>query len=99
MRVPQFPHFVEATRMSSSIFGVIDAAPEAMLVVDGAGVLVMMGVAKGIERQEQLDALRDIGLHIGQGYLSSPAVSTTEGDVLISRTGLWPRRDQKVSTE
>ncbi len=41
MRVPQFQHFVEATRMNSSSFSVIDAAPEAMLVVNVAGVLVM----------------------------------------------------------
>jgi PAS domain S-box-containing protein len=41
MRVRQFRLFVEANRMSTSTFSVIDAAPEAMLVVDAAGVLVM----------------------------------------------------------
>jgi EAL domain-containing protein (putative c-di-GMP-specific phosphodiesterase class I) len=52
--------------------------------------LKMTGVAEGIERQDQLDALRDIGFEFGQGYLFSSAVPATECELLLSRSGLLP---------
>lgn len=41
-------------------------------------------VAEGIETQEQLDVLRDLGCNIGQGYLFATPLSAEE---LVSRYG------------
>jgi EAL domain-containing protein (putative c-di-GMP-specific phosphodiesterase class I) len=52
--------------------------------------LRMTGVAEGIERPNQLDALRDIGFEFGQGYLFSRAVSAEACSALLSRVNLMP---------
>ena len=52
--------------------------------------LRMTGIAEGIERQDQLDALRDIGFEFGQGYLFSGGVPATVCDSLLSRSSLLP---------
>ncbi len=52
--------------------------------------LKMSGIAEGIERQDQLDALRDIGYQFGQGYLFSGGVSAEACDALLSRPSLLP---------
>jgi diguanylate cyclase len=45
-------------------------------IVAGIGSLLgLRTVAEGIERQEQLDALRELGCVLGQGYLLSPPIA------------------------
>jgi EAL domain-containing protein (putative c-di-GMP-specific phosphodiesterase class I) len=56
----------------------------------------MRGIAEGIERIDQLEALRDIGFEFGQGYLFSGAVSAAECEVLLSRATLLPTLESKV---
>ena len=58
--------------------------------------LNMRGIAEGIERIDQLEALRDIGFEFGQGYLFSGAVSAAECEVLLSRATLLPTLESKV---
>jgi predicted signal transduction protein with EAL and GGDEF domain len=43
----------------------------------------MKSIAEGIERQEQADALRDIGCFCGQGYLYSRPLSARGCNVLL----------------
>jgi EAL domain-containing protein (putative c-di-GMP-specific phosphodiesterase class I) len=52
--------------------------------------LNMVGIAEGIERPEQLEALRDIGFKFGQGYLFSRGVSAVECEKLLAKTSLLP---------
>jgi EAL domain-containing protein (putative c-di-GMP-specific phosphodiesterase class I) len=52
--------------------------------------LKMSGIAEGIERQDQLDALRDIGYQFGQGYLFSRGVNAAACDELLTRPSLSP---------
>jgi diguanylate cyclase (GGDEF)-like protein/PAS domain S-box-containing protein len=42
-------------------------------------------VAEGIETVAQLEQLRSIGCHVGQGYLFSPAVSVADVPAVLSR--------------
>jgi EAL domain-containing protein (putative c-di-GMP-specific phosphodiesterase class I) len=44
----------------------------------------MKSIAEGIERQEQADALRDIGCEFGQGYLFSRPLCVPECEVLLA---------------
>jgi EAL domain-containing protein (putative c-di-GMP-specific phosphodiesterase class I) len=44
----------------------------------------MRTIAEGIERQEQADALRDIGCEFGQGYLFSRPLCVAECEVLLA---------------
>jgi EAL domain-containing protein (putative c-di-GMP-specific phosphodiesterase class I) len=64
-----------------------------------ADSLNMMGIAEGIERREQLDALRDIGFDFGQGYLFSGAVAASDCAELLSRTDLLTLTVEKVLSE
>lgn len=52
--------------------------------------LEMSGIAEGIERTEQMNALRHIGFEYGQGYLFSRGVSVDECEKLLERPNLWP---------
>jgi EAL domain-containing protein (putative c-di-GMP-specific phosphodiesterase class I) len=47
-------------------------------------------IAEGIERMEQVDALRDAGLTLGQGFIFSPPVSAAECEVLLQKPSLLP---------
>lgn len=46
-------------------------------------------LAEGIERREQLDALREYGCDLVQGNLLSPAVSPKDAEALLQKR-LWP---------
>jgi EAL domain-containing protein (putative c-di-GMP-specific phosphodiesterase class I) len=58
--------------------------------------LKMTGVAEGIERPEQLDALRDIGFQYGQGYLFSRGVSAEVCETLLAKSNLLPSLNLKT---
>ena len=66
-----------------------------MLLVEEIGHLAdsmkMTGTAEGIERQDQLDALREIGWKFGQGYLFSPALPADECEQLFARSSMFPQ--------
>ncbi|MEG1732310.1 MAG: EAL domain-containing protein, partial [Longicatena sp.] len=47
-------------------------------VVELIKSLHMISVMEGVETQEQLDFLKDMGCDIGQGYLYSKAISANE---------------------
>jgi EAL domain-containing protein (putative c-di-GMP-specific phosphodiesterase class I) len=79
----ELPHSIRSMLLVEEIWHMADS-------------LSMMGIAEGIERPEQLDALRDIGFTFGQGYLFSPAVGAAECGVLLSKSNLLPNPDQKV---
>ena len=49
-----------------------------------AASMGMMSVAEGIDRQEQLDALRGIGWEYGQGYLFSRPVGSADCEALLA---------------
>ena len=44
----------------------------------------MIAIAEGIERQEQADALRDVGCEYGQGYLFSRPLSVEDCEGLLA---------------
>jgi EAL domain-containing protein (putative c-di-GMP-specific phosphodiesterase class I) len=44
----------------------------------------MKSIAEGIERNEQADALRDIGCEYGQGYLFSRPLCVPECEALLA---------------
>lgn len=52
--------------------------------LNGIGVRV---TAEGVERQEQLDVLRDLGCDTAQGYLISPPMAPSEFGTIIERHG------------
>ncbi len=45
-------------------------------------------VAEGIEHDEQLEALRDLGCSLGQGYLFAAPMSETELTALLERSSV-----------
>jgi EAL domain-containing protein (putative c-di-GMP-specific phosphodiesterase class I) len=55
-----------------------------------ADSMQMMSIAEGIERPEQLDALRGVGWEYGQGYLFSPALDARDCDALFTKASLMP---------
>jgi EAL domain-containing protein (putative c-di-GMP-specific phosphodiesterase class I) len=61
-----------------------------------ADSLQMMGIAEGIERVEQLDALRDVGYKFGQGYYFSGGVSALACEELLTRANLMPSIEETV---
>ncbi len=56
-------------------------------LIDLSHGLNMTTVAEGIENQEQLDILRDLGCNFGQGYFFSPPVCLEDAIALIKN--LW----------
>lgn len=52
-------------------------------LIDLSHGLNMTTVAEGIENQQQLDILRDLGCNFGQGYLFSPPVSLEDAIALM----------------
>jgi EAL domain-containing protein (putative c-di-GMP-specific phosphodiesterase class I) len=55
-----------------------------------ADSMAMIGIAEGIERQEQLVALHRVGWKFGQGYLFSPALAEAGCQALLSGPSLLP---------
>jgi len=53
----------------------------------------MSGIAEGIERQEQFDALRDVGWEFGQGFLFSRPLAAEECELLLAKPSLLPEVD------
>jgi EAL domain-containing protein (putative c-di-GMP-specific phosphodiesterase class I) len=58
-----------------------------------ADSMQMMSIAEGIERQDQLTALNDVGWKFGQGYLFSPPLNEAGCLELLSRASLLPPLD------
>jgi EAL domain-containing protein (putative c-di-GMP-specific phosphodiesterase class I) len=60
----------------------------AMLLVEEichlSASMKMRSIAEGIERQEQADALRDIGCEFGQGYLFSRPLPASDCETLLA---------------
>ncbi|MCZ8133172.1 MAG: EAL domain-containing protein [Steroidobacteraceae bacterium] len=57
------------------VHGIADSAPGRAVVrrvVEVAGALGVEVIAKGVERRQDLDALRDLGIALFQGYLFAP---------------------------
>jgi EAL domain-containing protein (putative c-di-GMP-specific phosphodiesterase class I) len=62
-------------------------------VVDLAHALSLQVVAEGVERPEQLEALRSLGCDLAQGYLFSPPLPAAELlSWLAVPRGLWSER-------
>lgn len=53
-------------------------------LIDLSHGLNMTTVAEGIENQQQLEILRDLGCNFGQGYLFSPPISLEDAIALIN---------------
>jgi EAL domain-containing protein (putative c-di-GMP-specific phosphodiesterase class I) len=51
-----------------------------------AGSMGMLCVVEGVENVEQIDALRALGLGIGQGSMFSPPVSAKDCEVLLAKS-------------
>jgi EAL domain-containing protein (putative c-di-GMP-specific phosphodiesterase class I) len=51
--------------------------------------LKMDAVAEGIETQEQLNQLRDLGCEFGQGFLFSPPVPSDQAEHLLLNQPKW----------
>jgi EAL domain-containing protein (putative c-di-GMP-specific phosphodiesterase class I) len=70
---------VDFIKIDKCFVDLIDRSPESAgivrMLVELAGEFGIKTVAEGIERREQLDALRKIGVHEGQGYLVAPALA------------------------
>jgi EAL domain-containing protein (putative c-di-GMP-specific phosphodiesterase class I) len=53
-----------------------------------ADSMKMSSIAEGIERQEQYEALSQVGWEYGQGYMFSPPISATDCESLLERPTL-----------
>ena len=71
---------VDFIKIDKCFVDLIDRSPESAgivrMLVSLAGEMGIKTVAEGIERREQLNALREIGVHEGQGYLVAPALAS-----------------------
>jgi diguanylate cyclase (GGDEF)-like protein/PAS domain S-box-containing protein len=65
------------------------AAMIAQSVVNLAHSLEMVVVAKGIEAEEQLSAIRALNVDFGQGYLWSPAIPAIDFEKIIAQPDEW----------
>ncbi len=86
-RLRRFP--VDTLKIDRSFISGIDQDPETFeivrIIVMLARNLGLRAVAEGIEKQRQLDMLRDLGCELGQGYLfSKPADVATIDQLLAS---------------
>ena len=61
----------------------------AQSVVNLAHSLDMVVVAKGIETEEQLSAIRALNMDFGQGYLCSPAIPAIDFEKIIAQPDEW----------
>lgn len=85
--VRRFPF--DQLKLDISFTSELPDSPRSMLLVEEichlATSMKMNVVAEGIERNEQYDALNDIGCDYGQGYLMAPALPASECDALIEK--------------
>jgi EAL domain-containing protein (putative c-di-GMP-specific phosphodiesterase class I) len=49
-------------------------------------------IAEGVETKEQVELLRELRCHSGQGYLFSPPLSAEEANTLIQSMTNWQAR-------
>jgi diguanylate cyclase (GGDEF)-like protein/PAS domain S-box-containing protein len=66
-------------------------------ILDLARILGVTPVAEGIERQDQLDELRELGCVLGQGYLFMRPVAAAEIEQEILRRLAEPQRTQQIA--
>jgi EAL domain-containing protein (putative c-di-GMP-specific phosphodiesterase class I) len=70
---------VDFIKIDKCFIDMIDKSPESAsvvrMLVSLARDLSMKTVAEGIERVEQMTALRDLGVDEGQGYIAAPALA------------------------
>lgn len=73
---------IDILKLDISLIKNIDTDEKALYVVrsilDFAEKFRIMVVAEGIERQEQLSILKELGCHMGQGYIFSPPIPMDE---------------------
>ncbi len=83
----QFPF--EAVKLDQSFVAGLDVDPgDTAIISSVVGLTAALGkecIAEGIEREEQLRSLRRLGCSLGQGYLfSEPLTSSELGDLLVA---------------
>jgi diguanylate cyclase (GGDEF)-like protein len=90
----RFP--VDAVKIDRSFVAGLgsDAADSAIVrsVIDLAHALSLQVVAEGVERPEQLEALRSLGCDVAQGYLFAPPLPTEELLPWLAGSEVWPER-------
>jgi PAS domain S-box-containing protein len=89
-RLQRFP--VDTLKIDRTFISGMDRDPETAEIVRIIAMLArnlgLSVVAEGIERQEQMDMLKQLGCEFGQGYLfSKPASADTIEQLMTSRLG------------
>jgi predicted signal transduction protein with EAL and GGDEF domain len=81
----RFP--VDTLKIDRSFVTSMNAADENLQIVKTiitlAGNLGMQVVAEGVETEEQLDQLRSLMCHFGQGFLFSKPLEVTDADLFV----------------
>ncbi|MGD0749156.1 MAG: EAL domain-containing protein [Acidimicrobiales bacterium] len=84
--VRRFPF--DHLKLDISFISELPHSIRAMLLVEEichlSASMKMRSIAEGIERQEQADALRDIGCEFGQGYLFSRPLPASDCETLLA---------------
>jgi EAL domain-containing protein (putative c-di-GMP-specific phosphodiesterase class I)/ActR/RegA family two-component response regulator len=82
----RFP--VTALKIAPSLIGRIGPDKEMFKLLETIAILAkdldMLAIAKGVETEEQLRRLKEIGLQYGQGFLFSPPVDTNSATALLA---------------
>jgi EAL domain-containing protein (putative c-di-GMP-specific phosphodiesterase class I) len=78
----RFP--IDVLKVDRSFVTALNESRLPTAVVELAQTLGLSTVAEGIETTEQLDALRQLGCHVGQGWLFSPALPADEMSTLLA---------------
>jgi sensor c-di-GMP phosphodiesterase-like protein len=90
---------VDIIKIDKSFVDNIATQKASAIILEGViGIANRLGikvVAEGIEDEEQLDRLSDVGCRLGQGFLYSPAVNASEaGQMMLDRaqgSGVYSR--------
>lgn len=87
-------------KIDSTFFKDVPSSMRVVWLIEGisqvARTMKMICIAVGIERQDQLDALREAGVHYGQGDLFAPPQIARECDALLSKSSLLPAAESSV---
>ncbi len=99
--VRRFPF--DRLKLDISFTSELPQSTRSMLLVEEichlATSMGMKSIAEGIERQEQADALRDIGCFCGQGYLYSRPLSASGCTGLLQGSSRFSRRSRSCRVE
>ena len=83
---------LDAVKLDRGFVASLDESPASVVVVkaaiDMAAALGLRVVAEGVEREEQLDRLRELGCEYAQGFLFAPPVDAVAAGRLLAERGV-----------